>query len=426
MSLKITAVHGLEILDSRGNPTVQATVTLSDGTQGISSVPSGASKGIAEAVELRDKDDKRYLGKGVTKAIRCLEKDIAEIIINRDPFEQESLDGDLIEADGTVNKSELGANAMLAASLAIADAAAKSEDMPLYAYFGGEQLTLPVPLMNIINGGAHANNSLDIQEFMIVPKGFDSFSEALRAGTETYHHLKSTLADAGYSTAVGDEGGFAPNFKKHDEALDFIMRAIETAGYRPGEQIAIALDVAASELFDAGKYHLKSEKKVLEAGDLIDWYSKLADKYPIVSIEDGLSENDWHGWQSMQHALGQRMQLVGDDIFVTNMAHLSRGIKEKAANAILIKPNQIGTLTETLSCIGLAKKHGWGTMVSHRSGETESSFIADLAVGTSAGQIKAGAPCRSDRVAKYNRLLLIEAALKGKGVYARPTWFSRF
>jgi enolase len=419
MSLKIRSVKGLEIIDSRGNPTLEACVTLSDGTCGYAMVPSGASTGSHEAVELRDADKNRYLGKGVTQAINHLENDIAEVIIGRDPFEQEHIDSDLIEADGTVNKGHLGSNALLGASLAVADAAANSVGLPLYAYMGGDgPVTMPVPMLNIINGGAHANNNIDIQEFMIVPTRFASFSEALRASVEVYHHLRIMLSDQGFSTGVGDEGGFAPNFKSNKIALDFIMKAIEQAGYKAGEDMFIALDVASTELYADGVYHLKAEKKAMDSSQMIDYYSKIIKKYPIISIEDGLAEDDWQGWQSMTASLGKSVQLVGDDLFVTDMGLLNRGVKELSANAILIKPNQIGTLTETLKCIGLAKKHGWKTIVSHRSGETESSMIADLAIATQAGQIKAGAPCRSDRVAKYNRLLRIEQTMQGKVSYA--------
>ncbi len=426
MSLKISAVKGYEILDSRGNPTVMATVTLNDGSVGQGFVPSGASTGASEAVELRDGNLDRYLGKGVTKAIRHLEKDIAPIIKGRDPFDQEQLDADMIEADATVNKSEFGANAMLAASLAIADAAAKSAHIPMYEYLGGHDISLPVPMLNIINGGAHANNNIDIQEFMIVPAGFASFSEAFRASVEIYHHLKAMLSEKGHMTSVGDEGGFAPNLKNHTEALNYIMKALEKAGYRPGEQVWIALDVAASEIYKEGHYHLASAKSPMDSDGLIAMYEKIIKKFPVISIEDGLAENDWDGWRVLQEALGKKIQLVGDDIFVTNMGLLNRAIKEKSANAILIKPNQIGTLTETLSCIGVAKRHGWNAVISHRSGETESSFIADLAVGTMAGQIKSGAPCRSDRVAKYNQLLLIEQQLGKKAPFVGKKVFDQW
>jgi enolase len=419
MSLKITSIKGLEIIDSRGNPTIEACVTLSDGSRGYGQVPAGASTGKHEAVELRDGDKKRYLGLGVTKAVGLLDHDLKDVLLGRDPYEQEAIDSDLIELDGTVNKDRLGANTLLSASLAVADAAANSLSLPLYQYMGGEgPFQLPVPMLNIINGGAHANNAIDIQEFMIVPLGFSSFNESLRASVEVYHHLRTALDEKKLVTAVGDEGGFAPNLKSNAQALDYLMQAIEKAGYRPGDEIAIALDVASSELYKDNTYHFAAEKKKYSAEELVGYYKKLIKKYPIVSIEDGLAEDDWQGWQHMMTELGKQVQLVGDDLFVTNMNLLNRGIKEAAANAILIKLNQIGTLTETLKCIGLAKNHKFHTIISHRSGETESAFIADLAVATMAGQIKAGAPCRSDRTCKYNQLLRIEADEGKNACYA--------
>jgi enolase len=419
----ISAVHAIEILDSRGNPSIECCIELSDGTKGYGQVPSGASTGAHEACELRDDNPKRYYGKGVKKAINQIEEVIAPLIIKQSVFDQESIDAMMIEEDGTTDKSQLGANAILAVSLALADAASHHLRMPLYQYMGGEKLTsLPVPLMNLINGGKHADNSIAIQEFMIVPHAFPTFSEALRAGTEVYHALKKHLKEKGHNTNVGDEGGFAPSFSKHDEALDCLMVAIEAAGYKPGEQIGLALDAASGEFYQDGVYDL-NEKKPLDAEGLIERYVDWVNRYPIMSIEDGLHEDDWEGWAKLTQALGEKVQLVGDDLFVTNVGRLSRGTQEHCANAILIKPNQIGTLTETLTCIGIAKKNNFQTVISHRSGETESSFIADLTVATQAGQIKTGAPCRSDRTAKYNRLLRIEYEL-GKRAILSP-WPSK-
>lgn len=413
----ITGVDALEILDSRGNPTLQACVTLSSGVTACAAVPSGASTGSREALELRDQDLKRYGGKGVLKAARFVNQDIARALKGKNPCAQEDIDHCMIELDGTDNKSRLGANAILGVSLAVAHAAAKAEQVPLYRYLGGDgPFSMPVPMMNIINGGAHANNALDVQEFMIVPKGFSSFAEALRAGVEIFHGLKKILDQKGYSTAVGDEGGFAPNLKSHQEALDLIMLAIEKVGYRPGENVFLALDAASTEFYHDGFYTL--EKHQLTSQDMIAHLTQWVDRYPIISIEDGLDENDWQGWAALTKALGNRVQLVGDDIFVTNAEILTKAIEQKIGNAILIKPNQIGTLTETLATIGLAKQNHYGVVISHRSGETEDTTIADLAVATAAGQIKTGSLSRSDRIAKYNRLLQIERELGAEAPFA--------
>lgn len=409
----IEKVCGYEVLDSRGNPTLGCDVFLSDGVVGSAMVPSGASTGSKEALELRDGDANRYGGKGVLKAVSILNGDIHDCLVGHDPYIQEDIDALMIDRDGTDNKAVLGANSMLAASLAVAHASAASLQMPLYAYLGGEgPFTLPVPMMNIINGGAHANNNLDVQEFMIMPIGADTFSEALRYGAEVFHVLKQQMADAGMSTAVGDEGGFAPNLPNNEAAMDFILKAIETAGYRPGDDIVLALDVASSEFFKNGQYHLSAEGVVLSSDELISRYDAWCGRYPIRSIEDGLDENDWDGWTSMTARLGDSVQLVGDDLYVTHTDLLIDGVKKKAGNAILIKPNQVGTLTETLEAIYVAKEAEFGTIISHRSGETADTTIADLAVATASGQIKTGSLCRSDRVAKYNRLLKIEAELQ--------------
>lgn len=415
----ITDIHGREILDSRGNPTISVEVTLSSGAQGAAAVPSGASTGSKEAIELRDGDADRYDGKGVLKAVDHVNGEIREALIGMDPTAQENIDNIMIELDGTENKSRLGANAILGVSLAVVHAAANDEKLPLYRYMGGDALfTMPVPLMNIINGGAHANNNLDIQEFMILPVGAPSFREALRYGAEVFHTLKKRLASEGLSTAVGDEGGVALDLPSNEAAMEFIMQAIEEAGYTPGEQVALGLDVASSELYSSNGYFLASENKHLTSDELIERMASWVDQYPIVSIEDGLAENDWDGWVALTEKLGDRVQLVGDDLFVTNPAILYEGIECGAANAILIKPNQIGTFTETLAAVSIAKNADYGVIISHRSGETEDSTIADLAVVTGAGQIKAGSLCRSDRVAKYNRLLAIEEELGDKAVYA--------
>jgi len=402
----IEDVTAIEVLDSRGNPTVKATVALSDGTVASAVVPSGASTGKREALELRDKDE-RYCGKGVLKAVENVNSQIAEAVIGLDAFDQKALDDEMRELDGTDNYSNLGANAVLGVSMAVARAAAKSLDVPLYRYLGGANASvLPVPMFNIINGGAHANNSVDFQEFMIMPFGFDKFSDALRAATEIYHTLKGLLNAAGHSTAVGDEGGFAPNLNDNEEPIKLIMQAIEKAGYKAGEQIKLALDVAASELYENGKYKL--EGKEFSSEELIERYAQLCEKYPIFSIEDGLSEDDWAGWAKLTSKLGSKVQLVGDDLFVTNEKILREGIAKGVGNAILIKPNQIGTVSQTMQTIRLAQRKGYRCVMSHRSGESEDSFIADFAVAMNTGQIKTGATSRSERNAKYNRLLEIE------------------
>ena len=402
----IEDVYAIEVLDSRGNPTVKATVALSDGTVASAIVPSGASTGKREALELRDGGD-RYCGKGVLKAVENVNSQIAEAVIGLDAFGQKALDDEMRELDGTDNYSNLGANAVLGVSMAVARAAAKSLDVPLYRYLGGANASvLPVPMFNIINGGAHANNSVDFQEFMIMPFGFDKFSDALRAATEIYHTLKGLLNAAGHSTAVGDEGGFAPNLNDNEEPIKLIMQAIEKAGYKAGEQIKLALDVAASELYENGKYKL--EGKEFSSEELIERYAQLCEKYPIFSIEDGLSEDDWAGWAKLTSKLGSKVQLVGDDLFVTNEKILREGIAKGVGNAILIKPNQIGTVSQTMQTIRLAQRKGYRCVMSHRSGESEDSFIADFAVAMNTGQIKTGATSRSERNAKYNRLLEIE------------------
>ena len=402
----IEDVYAIEVLDSRGNPTVKATVALSDGTVASAIVPSGASTGKREALELRDGGD-RYCGKGVLKAVENVNSQIAEAVIGLDAFGQKALDDEMRELDGTDNYSSLGANAVLGVSMAVARAAAKSLDVPLYRYLGGANASvLPVPMFNIINGGAHANNSVDFQEFMIMPFGFDKFSDALRAASEIYHTLKGLLNAAGHSTAVGDEGGFAPNLNDNEEPIKLIMQAIEKAGYKAGEQIKLALDVAASELYENGKYKL--EGKEFSSEELIERYAQLCEKYPIFSIEDGLSEDDWAGWAKLTSKLGSKVQLVGDDLFVTNEKILREGIAKGVGNAILIKPNQIGTVSQTMQTIRLAQRKGYRCVMSHRSGESEDSFIADFAVAMNTGQIKTGATSRSERNAKYNRLLEIE------------------
>lgn len=409
----IIEIRAREILDSRGNPTVEADVILESGASGRASVPSGASTGEHEAVELRDGDNSRYGGKGVQKAVEAIEDRIQPELLGIDAIDQVAIDRAMILLDGTENKSELGANSILAVSLATARAAADELDLPLYRYIGGPMArVMPVPMMNILNGGAHATNTVDLQEFMVVPVGAASFGEGLRMGTEVFHALKKVLISRKLSTGVGDEGGFAPDLKSDEEALDIILEAINEAGYKPGEDIAFALDCAASELYKDGKYTFKkSGGATYDAEGMIDLYSKWIENYPIVSIEDGLAEDDWDGWASLTAALGERVQLVGDDLFVTNSERLARGIKEDVANSILIKVNQIGTLTETLEAIELAKMNGYQSVISHRSGETSDSFIADLAVATGAGQIKTGSASRSDRVAKYNQLLRIEEEL---------------
>ena len=402
----IENVYAQEVLDSRGNPTVRATVELSDGTVASATVPSGASTGKREALELRDKDE-RFGGKGVLKAVTNVNETIAEVIVGLSPFNQKEIDDIMLEIDGTENYSNLGANAVLGVSMAVARAAAKSLNIPLYRYLGGANASiLPVPMFNIINGGAHANNSVDFQEFMIMPFGFDSFSDALRAAAEIYQTLKKILNDAGHSTAVGDEGGFAPNLKDNEEPIKIIMEAIAKAGYKAGEQIKIALDVAASELYENGKYKL--ENKEFSSEEMIEYYANLCEKYPIFSIEDGLSEDDWDGWKKLTEKLGKKVQLVGDDLFVTNEKILLEGIKKGVANAILIKPNQIGSVSQTMQTVRLAQRNGYRCIMSHRSGESEDAFIADFAVALNTGEIKTGATSRSERNAKYNRLLEIE------------------
>ncbi|MDI9419283.1 MAG: phosphopyruvate hydratase [Firmicutes bacterium] len=408
----IDDVRAREVLDSRGNPTVEVEVILADGSVGRAIVPSGASTGQFEAVELRDGDQRRYLGKGVQKAVSNVNEVIAPELIGMDATRQVEIDSLLIQLDGTPNKGKLGANAILGVSLAVAHAAAESVGLPLYQYVGGTNAKeLPVPMMNILNGGAHADNNVDIQEFMIMPVGAGSFKEALRMGAEVFHNLKKVLAGRGLNTAVGDEGGFAPDLNSNEEAIQVIMEAITKAGYKPGEDICLAMDVAATELFKDGRYELAGEGKSLTTDEMIAFYENLIDKYPIISIEDPLSEDEWDGWLKLTKAVGHRVQLVGDDLFVTNTERLAKGIEIGVANSILIKVNQIGTLTETLNAIEMAKKAGYTAVVSHRSGETEDTTIADLAVATNAGQIKTGAPSRTDRVAKYNQLLRIEEDL---------------
>jgi len=407
----IEDVRAIEVLDSRGNPTVAATVTLASGAEGTAAVPSGASTGAHEAVELRD-GGARYAGKGVLQAVENVNTAIAEEVLGLDAFEQVALDGAMLALDGTPNKANLGANAILAVSLAAARAVAATLEVPLYRYLGGTNgRVLPVPMMNVINGGKHADNRVDMQEFMLAPVGFTTFSDALRAGVETFHVLKKVLSQRGYDTNVGDEGGFAPNLGSNVEAIEVLLEAIEKAGYTPGEQIALALDPAATEFFKDGAYHLEAEGKVLAPDDMVAYWVDWVDKYPIISLEDGLDEDDWAGWAALTRAVGDRVQLVGDDLFVTNVERLGRGIREGIGNAILVKVNQIGTLTESLDTIELAKSAGYRNMISHRSGETEDAFIADLAVAVNAGQIKTGSASRSDRLAKYNRLLTIEAEL---------------
>jgi enolase len=408
----IDDIRADEVMDSRGNPTVRATVTLSDGTVASAIVPSGASTGKREALELRDGGD-RFMGKGVQKAVANVNEAIYEALVGMSPFNQAEVDLTMKELDGTNNYGNLGANAVLGVSMAVARAAAQSLKMPLYRYLGGANaVVMPVPMLNIINGGEHANNSVDFQEYMIMPVGFDRFSDGLRASAEVYHNLKKIIDDMGESTAVGDEGGFAPNLKSNEEPIQVIMEAIEKAGYKAGEQIAIALDVAASELVnDEGKYVLSSENRELTSQELVEYYANLCDKYPIVSIEDGLSEDDWDGWKILTEKLADKVQLVGDDLFVTNVAILDEGIKKGIANSILIKPNQIGTVSETMQTVRLAQRSGYKCVMSHRSGESEDAFIADFAVALNTGEIKTGSTARSDRIAKYNRLLEIEAEL---------------
>ena len=420
----IRSIKAREILDSRGNPTVEVDVELADGAFGRAAVPSGASTGAFEAVELRDGGE-RYLGKGVLSAISNVQKEIAPKLIGADPFAQRTIDKLMIDLDGSANKSKLGANAILGVSLAIARAASTSKKLPLYRYLGGEFADLlPVPMMNILNGGAHADTNVDIQEFMIAPIGAKNFKEALRWGAEVYHALKSVLKKRGLATSIGDEGGFAPNLDSNRAALDLIVEAINKAGFKLGSEIALAMDVAATEFYKNGHYEFEGSK--LTAAEMIAYYKDLVDSYPLVSIEDPLAEDDWDGWRAITEVLGERVQLVGDDLFVTNPERLSRGIAAKTANALLVKVNQIGSLTETLDAVAMADKAGYRSMMSHRSGETEDTTIADLAVATSAGQIKTGAPARSERVAKYNQLLRIEEELGARARYAGKSAFPRF
>ena len=416
----IIAVYGREILDSRGNPTIEVEVYLDDGSMGKAGIPSGASTGAFEAVELRDGDKNRYMGKGVLTAVNNVNKIIAPELVGMDPMDQVEIDKLMIQLDGTPNKAKLGANAILGVSIAVAKASAASLGLPLYQYIGGVNAkTLPVPMMNILNGGSHADNNVDIQEYMIMPVGAKSFREALQMGAEIYHNLKNVLKSKGLSTSVGDEGGFAPNLTSNEEAIQVIIEAVEKAGYKPGEEIMIAMDPAASEFYDEKEklYNLASEGRKLTSAEMVDYYAELVDKYPIVSIEDGLAEEDWEGFELMVEKLGKKIQIVGDDLFVTNTKRLARGIEENAANSILIKLNQIGTITETLDAIEMAKRAGYTTVISHRSGETDDTTIAYLTVAVNSGQIKTGAPARIDRVAKYNQLLRIEEMLDVAAYY---------
>ena len=423
--LEIESVRALEVLDSRGNPTVQVEVVTEDGFSGVALVPSGASTGSFEAVELRDGDKSRYMGKGVLKAVANVNEIVAPKLVGMNVFAQAEIDKTLIEIDGTENKGKLGANATLGVSLAVAKAAASALGMELYNYIGGTNArTLPVPMMNVLNGGKHADNTVSSQEFMIMPVGAPTFAEALRWCTETYHTLKGILKAKGLSTAVGDEGGFAPNLSNDEEALELLVEAIEKAGYKPGEEIALATDIASTEMYDEakkigeeGKYYFWKTKELKTVDEMIDWIANLTEKYPLISVEDGLAEEDWSNWKKLTDRLGSKVQLVGDDLFVTNIKRLQKGLDTNTANSILIKLNQIGTLTETLEAIELAKKNGYTAVVSHRSGETEDTTLADVAVATNAGQLKTGAPCRTDRVAKYNRLLNIENDLGSVSVY---------
>ena len=418
----IEIVFAREILDSRGNPTVEVEVGLSDGGWGQAAVPSGASTGKFEALELRDGDPKRYSGKGVQKAVENVNTAIGPAIIGMDPFDQSLIDTIMIELDSTPNKEKLGANSLLGVSLAVARAASDSLDIPLYRYIGGTNArTLPMPMMNILNGGMHASNNLDLQEFMIVPKGGETFKDALRIGAEVFHSLAKVLSDKGFSTGVGDEGGFAPNLTSNNQGIEMILHGIEKAGYKPGEDVVLALDAAACSFYKDGKYtFIMSDQSERDSMMMIDYYAELIDRYPIFSLEDGLDESDWDGWKVLTQKLGDKIQIVGDDLFVTNPERIARGIKEKSANAVLIKLNQIGTLTETLHAIEMAHRIGWKTIISHRSGETEDSFIADLSVATGSGQIKTGSLSRSERICKYNRLLRIEEELGEMAIFKFP------
>jgi len=418
MSISIEAVHARQILDSRGNPTVEVDVELEDGTLGRAAVPSGASTGVHEAHEQRDGDKSRFLGKGVTKAVEAVNEHLGPAIVGMDVTDQAGIDKVMIDLDGTPNKSRLGANAILGCSLAAAHAAARVSYLPLFRYLGGVGARyLPAPMMNIINGGAHADNAVDVQEFMIMPLGFDNFSDALRCGVEIFHHLKKVLSERGLNTAVGDEGGFAPNLESNQAAIDLILTAIEKAGYRPEEQVKIALDVASTEFFDAKKGTYKLEGKELSSAEMVGWLAGLVEKYPICSIEDGCAEDDWDGWKQLTDAVGSKIQLVGDDLFVTNVKRLQEGIDKGIANSILVKVNQIGTLTETIDAVQLAQRNGYTAVMSHRSGETEDTTIADLAVALSTGQIKTGSASRTDRICKYNQLLRIEELLGSEARY---------
>ncbi|GIP40256.1 enolase [Paenibacillus sp. J31TS4] len=420
----IADVYAREVLDSRGNPTVEVEVTLESGNKGRAIVPSGASTGAYEAVELRDGDKDRYLGKGVLKAVQNVNEIIAPEIIGLDAIEQVAIDHKMIEIDGTPNKGKLGANAILAVSMAVARAAAEALDVPLYTYLGGfNAKTLPVPMMNIVNGGAHADNNVDVQEFMVLPVGAPTFKEALRIGAEIFHNLKSVLKEKGLNTAVGDEGGFAPNLSSNEEAITTIIAAIERAGYKPGVDVFLGMDVASTEFFKDGKYHLEGEGKSFTSAEFVDLLASWVDKYPIITVEDGCAEDDWDGWKLLTDKLGGKVQLVGDDLFVTNTERLSQGIEKGIGNSILVKVNQIGSLTETFDAIEMAKRAGYTAVISHRSGESEDSTIADIAVATNAGQIKTGAPSRTDRVAKYNQLLRIEDQLGARAIYAGKSAF---
>lgn len=423
---EVIGIHAREILDSRGNPTVETEVWMESGVIGRAAVPSGASTGSFEAIELRD-GQKRYLGKGVQQAVSNVVEKIAPEVIGLDPANLGALDRIMLELDGTDNKGNLGANAILSVSMAAARAAAAERDLPLWAFLGGAgPFSLPVPLMNVINGGEHADNNLDIQEFMIVPCGAPSFAESLRMGAEIYHALKKVLKESGFSTGIGDEGGFAPNLDSNREALEILVKAVEKAGYAPGKDVGLALDIAPTEFYEENAYHFRGEGKVLDAEKLVSYYEGLCEDFPILSIEDGMAEEDWDGWKLMTERLGNKIQLVGDDVFVTNPARLSRGIRSGVANSILIKLNQIGSVSETLSVIETAKKNGYNCVISHRSGETDDTFISDLSVAVSAGQIKAGAPARIDRVAKYNQLLRIEEELQGVAPFAGFGEFPRY
>lgn len=428
MSSFIYDIIGRQIIDSRGNPTIEVDVILEDGTYGRAAVPSGASTGENEAHELRDGDNSVYLGKSVYQAVDNINTTIAEALEGFDCLEQAQIDNILLDLDGTKNKSNLGANAILGVSLAVARAAANHLMIPLYRYIGGVSAnTLPTPMMNIINGGKHADNNVDIQEFMILPVGASTFSDAMRMGVEVFHNLKSVLKNKGYNTSVGDEGGFAPSLKSNEEAFDIILEAIEKAGYKPGEDFLLSIDVAASEMYENGKYKMYKSTGELKTGDeMIDWYAALAEKYPLISIEDGLDENDWENWKKLTERLGNKVQLVGDDLFVTNPEFLTRGIETKTANSILVKVNQIGTLTETIEAVNMAHRNGYTSIISHRSGETEDTFIADLSVALNSGQIKTGAPSRSDRTAKYNQLLRIEEELDTDSYYSANFPFNKF